>query len=771
MTASSNRHSINLTGKWLFAFSSDGSFPIRREADITAAGLSLAPCVVPGNFELDLQRNGVIDEPFYGMNIASLRQYESTHVWYARKFSAVRKVGLKSRLRFDGIDCFSEIFLNGRLLGKTDNMLVEHIFDVDDFLEGENELVVHISPAVNEAKKYDYPQSVEAIKHCYDSLYVRKAPHMYGWDIMPRALSAGIWRPVTLTYVPDEHIKSIYVSTLSISPDKSSATIRLRYELDIGTSADDIYGLTVEGSCGDSRFEHSDRVLFGHGSVIVDIPSPKLWWPKGRGDASLYNIVFTLLKNGAPTDSQSVRTGIRISELERTSLTDSAGAGKFCFHINGERIFVLGTNWVPLDAYHSRDLSRLPAALALVEDIGCNMIRCWGGNVYENDLFYDLCDEKGILVWQDFAMACAIYPQDDEFKRRIEEEARKVVRRLRNHPCIALWAGDNECDDAYDWNRTKRDPNTNRLTRQTLPNVVLTEAGSAPFLPSSPYCDATAYRDRMPGQLETPEAHLWGPRNYYKSDDYTKFLAHFASEMGYHGCPSPESMAQFISPKALWPYQNNEEWLLHCTSPIPGVNLFDYRVELMATQIRLLFGEVPDNLSDYCFASQATQAEAFKFFIETFRTQKWRRTGIIWWNIIDGWPQLSDAVVDYYFSKKLAYYSIKRSQSPILIALAEPVDGRQAVIAVNDTRSDVQIEYSVTSADGVTAVSGQSVASADKSSTVAWIPYDDSRQVFYNLRWSTPTGEGKSHYLAGKPPFNLLQYRKWIADEGLVPES
>ncbi len=439
--------------------------------------------------------------------------------------------------------------------------------------------------------------------------------------------------------------------------------------------------------------------------------------------------------------------------------------GEFCFWVNGERLFAMGSNWVPLDAYHSRDREQLPMALAMADDLGCNMLRCWGGNVYEDDLFYDTCDEMGILIWQDFSMACAVYPQDAAFQQRLADEARTVVRRLRHHPCITLWAGDNECDQS--WMGRGLDPNNNVLTRQMLPNVLRAEDATRPYLPSSPYVDAVAHAR---GQRYLPENHLWGPRDYFKSRFYTESLCHFASEIGYHGCPAPSSMRRFLSPEKVWPYQDNEEWLLHATSPVPGVDLYDYRVELMANQVRELFGQVPDDLDAFVAASQISQAEAFKFHIELFRTSKWRRTGILWWNLLDGWPQFSDAVVDYYGTKKLAYSYIKRAQQPLLIALREPQNWRQELVACNDTRQPLAVRYQLSEVgSGQVLVESEATAKPDAVTVLGTVPHSQGAHRFYTLSWHSALGEGQSHYLAGNPPFDLQQYLEWLEQAGLRP--
>jgi beta-mannosidase len=490
------------------------------------------------------------------------------------------------------------------------------------------------------------------------------------------------------------------------------------------------------------------------------VEHPRLWWPRGRGEANLYDVTVRLFKNGEEIDRAEFRHGIRTVELERTSVTDQAGNGEFCFIVNGDKTFIHGTNWVPADAYHSRDLERIPRMLELAQECNCNMIRCWGGNVYENDLFYDLCDEKGILVWQDFAMGCAVYPQDEGFGRVLANEAGAVVKRLRQHACIALWAGDNEVDQVPSWyGEYGFDPNSNVLTRVVLPRVLQQEDPRRPYLPSSPFIDEVAFRL---GEKFIPEQHLWGPRDYFKSDYYRNSLCHFASEIGYHGCPSPVSIRKFISPEKLWP-NDNQEWLLHSTAPVPGAGFGEGRIELMNNQIREMFGTVPDNLEDYAFASQCVQAEAKKYFIELFRTMKWRRTGILWWNLIDGWPQFSDAVVDYYFEKKLAFDYIKRVQQPLIVAFREPANWLSGTGCLQRYTSGCENRVLVSDVDSDEIVcQGSAVAKRDHTTPLHSIPFSNSEKKFYLIEWQSTMGVGRNHYLAGHPAFELETYRRWL---------
>ena len=757
----------NLEGTWHLAYCEGDPPDATTAKELKAAGLELVPCHVPGNFELDLHAAGRIDDPFVGMNMAKICHLERAHVWYVRRFALEERPEGRAELLFEGLDCCAEIYLNGRRVATGDNMLVPQFHEVDEALADENELLVHIRPAVEEARRYDYPPTLGALGSNMESLHIRKAPHMYGWDIMPRAVSAGIWRPVSLRFRPQEHLETAYLETRAISADSDWADLALHYRAHIQPAADDSYNLRLRATCGDSSFDTVQPILFEAGTARLRVTEPRLWWPRNRGPQNLYECTVDLVKNGATIDTLRFRTGIRTVRLERTSVTDEEGSGEFCFWVNGERVFIMGSNWVPLDAYHSRDRERIPMALAMAEDLGCNMLRCWGGNVYEDDLFYDTCNEMGILIWQDFAMACGVYPQDAAFQQRLADEAKAVVRRLRHHPCIALWAGDNECD--HGWMGRGLDPNDNVLTRKVLPDVLLVEDSRRPYLPCSPYVDKVAYAR---GQRYLTEHHLWGPRDYFKSRFYTESLCHFASEIGYHGCPAPSSMRRFLSPDKVWPYQDNEEWLLHASSPVPGVDLYDYRVELMANQVRELFGQVPDDLDAFVAASQISQAEAFKFHIELFRTSKWRRTGILWWNLLDGWPQFSDAIVDYYGTKKLAYSFIKRAQQPLLVALREPLNWRQELVACNDTQQPLRVSYQLGEVgSGDVLAEGEATAKPDAVTVLGTIPYSQGAHCFYALSWRSERGEGQSHYLAGNPPFDLEQYLDWLVGAGLRPRD
>ena len=730
------------------------------------------PAIVPGNLELDLFRAGKISDPFFGLNQWN-RDCEYLHMYYVTSFRY--DGGYESpELLFEGIDTVADIYMNGQLIAQTDNMLISHTVPVGNALRvGKNELMVHIKPAVIEARKYPITPNDNALPYNTESLYLRKAPHMYSWDIMPRFVSGGIWRPVYLCERKADRIlpEDVYIFTTKVDVAKKTAEIVLNYNVEV--SGDDIseYELELYGECEGSEIRWRDRLRFTGKNQRIWINNVKFWWPRNGGKPNLYDCTLTLYRNGSAVDTWEKKIGVRKVELKRTSCTDVAGNGDFRFIVNGKPIFAMGTNWVPVDAFHSRDAERIPEIVPMLSDLGCNIIRIWGGNVYEDEALYDYCDRDGIMVWQDFIMGCATYPQDKEFIAKFEIEAEAAVRRLRNHCSIILWAGDNENDFAYNWFGIRRDPNkVNLLTRRVIPEVLERLDFSRPYLPSSPYVDEQAFAN---GSKNISEDHLWGPRDYFKGDYYRNTVCHFASETGYHGCPSPDSLKKYISPEKLWTAENsadwkginNDEWLCHATAQETDPRMdYVYRIRLMADQVTTLFGSsVPCDLDNFAKASQISQAEAKKYFIERFRLSKWRRTGIIWWNLIDGWPQISDAIVDYYYVKKLAYGYIKRSQTPLCLMCDEPKNGVLPLHAVNDGAETKAFSYKVTELSSGRVVScGDYRVSPDASEVVANIPVENGEKKFYFIEWECDGARGTNHFMTNIKDIDYAEYMSYI---------
>ena len=747
---------ICLDGMWKLYYEQNSlckeyAYNISSVSELKKTGIKSIDASVPGNFELDMQREGLLPDLYFGKNSLKARNLENLHLWYTTKFTTSDITG-DNYLHFEGIDTFADIYLNGKLLGSTDNMFIAHEFKADNLICGENELVVHIIPAFLKARENTMGAGILYHQpYNSDSVTVRKAPHMYGWDIMPRIMSGGLWRSVYLCDKKADRIEDIYIAPFKADKDRGSFHFYYKVMISDDFIAD--YKLVIKCECKDSKLE-TERPLFNtEGRTFIHIENPYLWWPKGMGNPDLYKITVDLYKKEQLLDSKEIFAGVRTAKLVKSDTIED-GKGEFCFYVNGEKMFVRGTNWVPMDAFHSRDKERLPKALELLDGTNCNMVRCWGGNVYEDHEFFDFCDRHGIAVWQDFAMACSYYPQTEEFADKLRTEALSVVKKLRNHTSIFLWAGDNECDLVYTgWHPFRQNPNENILTRKVLPDVIKNNDPFRSYLPSSPFISQKAYEEGKDRQI--PEMHLWGPRKYFKADYYSKAVCRFASETGYHGCPDVESLKKFLNEDKLWPWQDNDEWLIHATCMEEKKNAtYSTRIPLMANQITELFGISPDNIEDFAVASQITQAEADKYFIERFRLGKWESTtGLLWWNLVDGWPQFSDAVVDYYYNPKIAYSVITRAQQTVCLIMREPCENKLTLAATNDSLQNETFQYKVTDVTaGRVVLEGDGIAEANATVDIAVTDCDTEKTAFYLIEWKIGDKEYKNHYLCGEAP-------------------
>ena len=749
-------NTLSLNGEWTLRYHLEDGLMPETPAELGSLSWPQISAQVPGNVELDLVRAGLEEDPFYAENIYAFRKYEFYQWWFERAFDAPEDTGSRWILRFDGLNTFADIFLNGERVGSCDNMLVEHEFDVTDALNygEENTLTVRIRSAVNEARKMDVPVSVTGNDGEDGYALVRMPPSSFGWDIMPRFLSAGMWRGVSLIERSETRLTQTYYVTRAIHGDGSADLLcRFRYETDAVTLDD--FAVRLTGSCGDSVFEAEKPALFVSGALGVRIPDARLWWPRSYGEQNLYSVKLELLREGQVVDCLEETIGLRTIVVDQ--VMKPGDEGEFKVIVNDTPVVLMGSNWVPMDAMHSRDAERVPAALALFQDAGCNVVRCWGGNVYEDHEFFDLCDRYGILVWQDFAMACCTYPDVPGLIDALEKEATKVVRKLRNHPSILLWAGDNECDEAFVGQKTAcATSRYNPLTREVLPRVVRLNDPSRMFLPSSPYIPEGIKRYLV------PEQHNWGARAYFKDDFYKHSTAHFISECGYHGCPSVASLKKFIPEDMLTPWLGSSVWDTHNTDYLPHGARHYNRIGLMDDQVRILFGSVPQDLEQFSLLSQISQAEAKKFFIERTRVKKWRRTGVIWWNMIDGWPQISDAVVDYYYDRKLAYYYIKRAQQDVCLILDEQVDWGHDVYLCNDGCWSGRVEYSITDGEsGETLLCGACDSAANHTVRVGNLRVLPGEQRLFLLRWTRDGKTFGNHNITGFPPYSPGRMILW----------
>lgn len=773
--------SVSLNGKWTLHFWPQPETPITSPENMHTTTYKTIDANVPGNIELDLLAAGIIKDPMIGNNVWEMRPYEGYQWCYSRSFPTPDlQTGQKVWIKFGGIDCLADIWLNGKKIGSVDNMLIEHSFEITSILEKnkENEIQIIIRSAVIESQQYFLSSlGCKGTNANLESENIRKAPHSYGWDILPRLVSAGLWRNVDLLIVDPIYFTDVHWMTSRVDVENRKAKIIVDYQLKVPFTELDKHDIVIRLTREGKEVYRNSKKLYTHVSRhIFTLDNADLWWPRGYGDAALYETELSVLdKNGNLLAQDKNKIGLRTVELEHSEVTTPENPGEFCFKVNGEKIFIKGSNWVPIDALHSRDESLLPGVMQMAIDLNCNMLRCWGGNVYEDHAFYDICDANGILVWQDFSMGCTIYPMDEGFSEKIRKEVKSVVIKLRNHPSIALWAGNNENDAALSWELRdfNIDPNRDKISRIVIPEVIYEFDPTRPYLPSSPYYSPESYALGNNERL-LPEQHLWGPRGYYKAPFYTDVDAHFVSEIGYHGCPNKESLEKMFDKEYVYPWKKgtfewNDQWQTKASRYHQYSDQTINRNNLMINQVKELFGEIPTDLDQFIFASQVVQAEAKKFFIEFWRSDKFKRTGILWWNLRDGWPVVSDAITDYYNSKKLAYYYIKRVQYDACAMIGDAKNGNHPVTVVNDTREEKNGTVIVKDIDTKkTIFSGRFVVPANGKTVVGFIPQTE-KQAMWLVEYTI--GDEKkyiNHYLAGKAPFKLSDYQSWYKELEII---
>jgi beta-mannosidase len=773
------RRATSLNGPWSLTYGKLAEYPEKSPGTAPPADWPTIPAVVPGNVELDMVAAGKLEPLETGNRVLQALTLENHQWWYKRTFQAGPvEPGEKAELVFEGLDCIGTVWLNGKEVGRAANMLVPQRFDVTSaLLPGQmNEIVVRIDPAVPAGLMYPHTGWEHPANDHWEHLHIRKAAHMYGWDIMPRIVGAGLWKDVYVEYVRPTRISSVYWYTKSVDVKQGHATVSVAWSID-GAASNCKLEVVLRRN-GETAARSETVLTSASGQQDLAFDQAALWWPRGYGERPLYEATVTLFsQDGKEIDRNVNRIGIRTIELDRTDLLTADGKGKFGFTVNGVPVFVKGTDYSCLDGLHSRDHLHVDRTVQLMAEANCNMARCWGGNVYPEDRFFDLCDEAGIMVWQDFNMACAVYPKDKEFLNAIDKEARLIVPRFRNHPSLALWSGNNECDDAFEWTKEAGkpavDPNLDLSTRKTIPGVLKELDPNRAYLPSSPYHSPAVFAagnktDSM------PEVHLWGPRGYFKAPFYTSSPAHFASEIGYHGCPSRASLERMMDPDSVHPWvtghQWNEQWLTKSCRSDPNDKTTLGRNDLMVNQVKAFFGACPDDLDEFILASQITQAEAMKFFVEMFRQQKGTKQGILWWNIRDGWPILSDAVVDYYFDKKLAFHYLQHVQRDVQAICCEEVQGKHPVVVVNDTLKQAKGHLEITRAgDSANLLDVAFDVEPNGKATLGSLPHPAKNEM-WKLHW---TAEGhaahNSHYLAFTPTVSFEQYKEWMKIPDLLP--
>lgn len=739
------------------------------------------PATVPGNIEIDLQREGLIGDPYPADNVMAMRDWDRVDDWvYATEFDAPQhQAGETVQLVFEGIDTIADVSLNGKDVLRCENMHIPHTVDVTDRLKPQaNSLEVRIHSPELHARRFSYAAGQVSRPVRQAEAYLRKARHMWGWDNAPRLLSAGLWRPVRLEVLPPIHFRDVYLHTQQVRKDTVCIGCNWQIETpDLDLSA--YHG--VLRLCRDGKVEHAVdfEVDFTAGRIRWELPagSVDLWWPRGYGDPVLYDASLSLFRGEETVAEWNCRFGIRDLKLRMTDTTNAAGDGELVFVCNGEKIYINGTNWKPLDAMHSRAEARVRRALDLCLDLNCNMVRIWGGGVYEGHDFFDICDEHGLLVWQDFMFACEFPPRDQFYQDMVAREAEITIKRLRNHVSLAVWCGDNEVDSMFFWGVSIPKhflPSDNVITRKVLQNAVLDHDPYRSYVPSSPYVSDAVARERwLPedrrSDITSPEHHLY-PRDEQFRDAFRNSAAHFLGETGPFFINAMSQSPDIIErelPRArrLWDV------------PIEGGYTLDrhqtddhFLTWKDATRQRLLhlFGREfeLEPWDDLALGANILCGEIFKFTIEYFRVNKWRRTGVLWWSLLDMWPMMFNySVVDYNFRPKQPTYNwIRRSQQPLCLMVVENIEGKPELFAANDMLAAHSGSYRIVSVDEhgkeEERSEGRFHAAPNVSQSLGAMSPGVGHELWI-LEWTTGGRTAFNHYVFAKPPISFEVYREW----------
>jgi beta-mannosidase len=768
------RHEIK--GQWTLSF----THPVTKAHHRIAA-------TVPGNVEIDLQREGLIGDPYPPDSARAMRVWETVDDWvYETVFDApALKAGEKAVLVFEGIDTIADVLLNGEKILRCENMFIPHECDVTGKLRASaNTLRVRIFSPEIFARQFSYNPAQMSRDRRQESAFLRKARHMWGWDNSPRLVSAGLWRPVCLSVRPAIGFRDVYAYTKKIIGGWASIGVNWSFETpDLDLSS--YRGTMILSFDGREELKHEFDVEFIAGSFAqnIEVPPARLWWPRGYGEPNLYDLTLQIHKDDQVVAQWNSKFGIREIELLRTEVTNEKGEGEFLFKCNGEKIYVRGTNWKTLDALPSRAAGKVQRALDLCVDLNCNMIRVWGGAVFEDHDFFDFCDRTGLMVWQDFMFACEFPPQDPAFQETIAREAEVIVKRLRNHPSLALWCGDNEDDMTVFWGLLIPPailPSFNKITREVLKNAVLTYDPFRSYLESSPYVSDLLARDRWADGLEkggnrlqfSPEQHIYATGKESFRSLYGRSHAHFVSETGPFFInamtQSPDiAEREMARARRLWNFDTSKGFKYDEYHQYDGYFLaFKQTVQ---RDLLAFFGrEWPlEPWADLALGVNIVVGDLFKFAIEHFRIHKWRKTGVIWWSLLDMWPMgFNYSVVDSNFRPKQPVYDwIRQSQQALCLMAEESSDGQHLILfAANDSLEERRGKYRVYSIDASGAeqerLSGE--FSATRNATVEVKRLSPiAEQALLVLEWTVAGQTGRNHFICGRPPFKFEVYRQW----------
>lgn len=647
------------------------------------------PATVPGNIYSDLIDNSIIEDPFIGDNELELHWVSDSTWIYQTRFDVSSTILNKENidLNFEGLDTYAQVYLNDSLILSSNNAFRNYKVPVKDFVLLNNSLSIKFTPT-------HIKEEIEKNKLGYTlpegrRIFTRKAQFQYGWDWGPSLNTMGIWKGVSLNAWNDAKIEHVYLKKKSYTKDQAKITAKIT--LSDPPKEPTLIVLSIAGK------DFSLPIQAGNEKKEFDVPltidNPKFWWPHNLGEPYLYEVDIKLRKGAVVTDNVKVNHGVRNVSL----ISDDDQYGQsFYFMINGIPVYMKGANYIPQHSLQNRVTNaHYENLLQDVVDANMNMLRVWGGGIYENNIFYDLCDRKGILVWQDFMYACAMYPGDEPFLRNAEKEAEDQLLRLRNHPSIVLFCGNNENSEGWHrwgWQNGKTKAQKDKiwadylkLFDSILPNQVA-KYTDVDYWESSP-----KYGRGNPKYQSEGDAHDWWVwHDAYPFEHFEDFVPRFMSEFGFQSFPSADVMKFInqsddiqIDTKAIRSHQKHHR----------GFELID-----------LYMGRdylIPDNDEDYIFLSQLVQARGMRIGIEAHRRAKPYNMGTLYWQLNDCWPGISWSSIDHFGNWKALHYEAKDAFKNVLISFERHSD-RVDVYIVNDliTSLDESLEMQLIDFEG-----------------------------------------------------------------------
>jgi len=642
------------------------------------------PAVVPGCVHLDLLRNKLIPDPFYRDNEAKLQWIENADWEYRTTIQATPALLAQKNidLVFEGLDAYAKVYLNDKLVLTADNMFREWRGSVkSDLKPGANSLRVVFPSPIKAASEIAANDPWRERTHVEPKTYIRKAAYEYGWDWGPRFVTSGIWRPARLEGWNTARISNVHLQQLDVSP----SVAHLLAEVEVTAADSGNANVVVEYDLATGKHSDASRTVqlqpgVNHVTLPIDIASPQLWYPAGYGAQPIYKFNVQLKMGKQVQDDSTARTGLRSVVLRREP--DQWGRS-FEFVINGIPVFGKGADVIPFDSFPTRvTTQQYRQVLQSAVDANMNMIRHWGGGYYETDEFYDLCDELGIMVWQDFMFGNDWQPGTYDWKLNVAAEAEHQLKRLRDHPSIVLWCGNNETEAALAWKDRDKLPADVRyqmwqdyLTTFSgiLAAAVNRYAPETPYWPSSPSADY----EQLSDNYQSGDMHDWSVwHGRVPFTDYEKHNPRFMTEYGFQSFPAMRTVETFTIP----------EDRINIFTPVMLAHQKNTAGNAIIRDYMLRDYPQPKDFASFLYASQVLQAEGIKIGAEHLRRNRPRTMGSIYWQLNDCWPVASWSSLDYYGRWKALHYYARRFYAPILVSPHQEA-GNVAVYIVSDKTS------------------------------------------------------------------------------------